>query len=328
MSTSEEDKAGNIFRVKPKRKFYVFLVSLILASSFWLLNALNKTYVETAYMGLKYINLPENKAYSRIPPSFLKVQLSGDGYSLINILDESTIDTVVIDLSELEFINNGSYKKASLATDNLISSFKSSLSNGVNISDVNRDTIHISIERGEDKEVPIIPNHKITLEKGMVLIQPPYTNPTSVNIHGPVSATSKIEGLETEFVSLEEVSESVIVAVPLVYNQRIINPEHRVVELMVDVEALTEGEIEVPIEVIGIPNGKRLRLIPNKVKLKYTTGLSHFDFIKSSLFHLTVNYEDIKLSNSKLSINLVSSPTYVNVIQFIPERVDFLILDE
>jgi hypothetical protein len=94
--------------------------------------------------------------------------------------------------------------------------------------------------------------------------------------------------------------------------------------MIVEVEALTEGEIEVPIHISGLPENRKLRLLPNTIKIKYSTGLSHYDFIKPALFDVVVNYEDLLKKQSKLPVILRAQPSYVNVIQFSPERVGYL----
>ena len=326
-SSDSENTKNNSARFKPSRKFYVFLISLFLASAFWLLNALNKTYVEGVHIAIKYVNLPSHRAFSPVPPNTIKIELSGDGYSLMQLMKTAENDTVVIDLSDLEFESIGSRKRANVPTSVIIDELRSSLSNGVNVSRVNRDTISITTEIGAESELPIKPNYSVNLERGFVLVRPVYTVPDMVVVKGAESAIGKIKEIETEHVPFENVTETQKKVVNLAYNRRFFQTNIQSVEIIAEVEPLTEGEIEVPIKVVGVPKGKRVRLIPNTVKIKFTTGLSRYDFIEAALFNVSVNYEDVLLKPSKIQVNIVTQPSYVNVIRFLPERVDYLILD-
>tara|TARA_R110002050_G_scaffold286088_1_gene436079 strand:- start:23765 stop:24769 length:1005 start_codon:yes stop_codon:yes gene_type:complete len=328
MQISDSDNTANIYaRYKPGRRFYVFLISLVLASGFWLLNALNKTYSEVVTLSIKYINLPESSAFSPVPHNSIDIELSGDGYSLLQFRNIAEEDTVIIDVASLEFKTIGSRKKAQIPTSFIINDLRNELSNNVNVSRVNRDTIEVITEKGETKEILIAPNYSLSLAKGMVLKRPVYTVPEMVLTHGPSSIIENTQEILTENYDFTEVSEHTEVEVPLAYNSRLINPEFRSVKMVVEVESLTEGEIEVPIHVSGMPDSKRIRLLPNTIKLRYSTGLSHFDFIKPELFDVIVKYEDVMENMSKLPVTVRTHPSYVNVIQFIPERISYLKMD-
>lgn len=328
MKTSAQEDTKSLFtRYKPGRRFYVFVISLFLASGFWLLNALNKTYNEDIEITLKYINLPEDRAFSPVPHNNIKIELSGDGYSLIQFRDVAEEDTVIIDVATLNFESLGKRKRASIPTSMIINDLKSEFSNNMNVTRISRDTIEIITERGASKELKISPNFNVTLAKGMVLKKPVYVSPEWVNTHGPISVLDELNELKTAYVYLDEVSEYQEIDVELSYNQKLLSPEFRSVKIIAEVEALTEGEIEVPIHIVDIPKGKRVRLLPQTITLKYSTGLSHYDFIKPELFDVVVKYEDVLKNPSKLPVSIRTYPSYVNIIQYIPERVDYLILD-
>ena len=328
MKNSDSENTNSIWvRYKPGRRFYVFVISLILASGFWLLNALNKTYSEAVTISLKYINLPENRAFSPIPNNNIKIDLTGDGYSLIQIQQIAEEDTVVIDLNTIDFVSIREKKRAQLPTSQIISELKSELNNNVNISRVNVDTIEIVTEIGVNKELLVKPNYSISLTKGMVLKRPVYTVPATIETIGPVSVLENMDELQTEHIVLDEVSEYVEIELKLAYNTRFLKPEFKTVKLVAEVEALTEGEITVPVHISGLPKNKRLRLLPNQISVKYSTGLSHYDVISPELFDVIVKYEDVIKNSSKIPVYIRAVPSYVNVIQYYPEQIGYLKMD-
>jgi hypothetical protein len=325
--SDSENTASNFARYKPGRRFYVFIISLVLSSGFWLLNALNKTYTEAVDISIKYINLPSNQAFSPVPHKNIKIELSGDGYSLLQFRDLAEDDTVIIDVASLEFQTIGSRKRAQIPTSLIINDLRNQLSNNVNVSRVNRDTIEVITERGITQDVGIKPNFSISIAKGMVLKRPIYCVPDIVSTHGPLSVLNSTAEIITEHVILDDVLETQEIKVKLAYNSKVLSPEFKSAVMMVEVEALTEGEIKVPIHISEMPEGKRVRLLPGFVILKYSTGLSHYDFIKPELFDVIVKYEDVLKMPSKLPVYVRTLPSYVNIIQFTPERVGYLKMD-
>ena len=325
METSDSGHTAiNIARYKPGRRFYVFLISLVLATGFWLLNALNKTYTESIDISIKYINLPENQAFSPVPHKSIKIEMSGDGYSLMQFKDIAENDTVIIDMATLDFKKIGSRKKAQIPTSVIINDIRGGISNNINVSRVNRDTIEIVIERGVTKELTVKPDFSLLLEKGMVLIKPAYVEPSTIAVHGPISVLNSMNEIATDFVEINGLSENQEIDVRILFDSKKLRPEQIDVKLMLEVEALTEGEIVLPVQISGLPTHKKLRLIPNTIKLKYTTGLSHYDFISPELFDVVVQYEDVLKNPSKIPVIVRALPSYVNIIQIHPERVGYL----
>lgn len=327
-SSDPENTANGLVRYKPGRRFYVFIISLFLASGFWLLNALNKSYSEEITIYIKYINLPENRCFAPIPYKSIDIDITADGYSLLQMQETAEEDTVYFDLTELEFENWGGKKRAQIPTSQIVNSLRNALNNNISISRVSRDTLEIVTEIGSQKELKIIPDVNISIAKGMVLKKPVYTVPQLIDFSGPISMLDSIRQLETEHVVLQDITEDTEIEVNLVYNTRFLIPEFSTVKIIAEVEALTEGEIEVPIHIVGLPENQLLRLLPSKVSIKYSTGLSHYDYITPELFDVGVMYKDVIKNPTKIPVYIWVLPSYLNVIQMYPEQIGYLKMDK
>jgi hypothetical protein len=292
-----------------------------------LLNALNKNYSEAITIYIKYVNLPENRAFSPVPNNKIEIDLTGDGFSLMQLKNSAEEDTVIIDLSTLEFEILGNKSRVQIPTSLIVSELKEELNNNISISRVSRDSVEIITELGSFKDIEIRPNFLVTIKKGMVLKKPVYVIPNTIEIQGPISVLDELTFISTEQIELEGVYEHVEVDLKLAYNARLLNPEYTKVKLIVEVEALTEGEIQVPIQISGLPENKRIRLLPSIVSVKYSTGLSHYDLITPELFDVVIKYEDVIKNRSKIPVYLRTIPSYVNLIQLYPERVGYLKMD-
>lgn len=315
-------------KFRPKGGVYVFVISFMLVSCFWLLNALNKTYSEGVVVHIKYINMPENRVFSPAPLNEINLFLNGDGFTLFQLMRSAESDTVVIDLEKLDFVYVGeTKKKAKVGAATIISSFKGGLNANVDVSKIGNDSIIVVTDIGVVKTLHIAPNYALSLKKGWVLKKPIYTQPNVVRVKGPRSILEKLDTLHTTHVTLNGVSKDVDMELDVMYNHTILKPEFTRVKLRVQVEALTEGDIEVPVHILGMPEDKWMRLLPNMVRIRFSTGLSYYDSISPDLFEVVIEYQDIKNNVSKIPVYLRTYPKYVHVIQFHPEQVGYLIIE-
>lgn len=329
MTADSKQKLITIFtQFKPGQRFYVFIVSITLASAFWVLNALNKTYNKSVHVVVKYINKPTHLAYTRIPPKTVEVQVRGDGFSLLQIENDIQDDTLIIDLSTLEFEQNKTRKKASIPSSTITNKIQRSLSNNLLISKVSVDSISIKLEPGLQKQLYIQPNAHVVLGKGLTLQRPIYAEPAFVEVYGPESRMSQIDTLFTDYNDFGMRVKSHEVQLPLIYDKGVLVPVQKEVLVKVDVEQITEGKIKVPVNVISNDNNLKVRVLPELVTVKYTTGLSHFDDITPAFFEAQVYYGSGLNAPTKLPVVINKVPNFINVVAITPERVDYLIINK
>ena len=306
----------------------IFLVSLLVASAVWLLNTLNKTYVESVEIGLKYVNLPEHFAFYPVPPSRLKLEISSDGFNLFQLIRQSQNDTLEIDLQSMEFTTSGSRSRGVIPTDVLLSSVRNKFGSGVMISHLGMDSIPINLEIGKTVEVRVQPDFEISLENGFTLNGPVQCRAITIKVSGPQSLVDTLTSIPAEPIIAHNLKETLNREVRLLVDKRVFQLSQETVNVIAEVERLTEGEIEVPIQVLGLPDNRTVRLIPEVIRVKYFVGLSNFERIQPQLFGAVVQYSDVMQKPSKLQITLETVPTFVQVVQFYPERVDYLVLEK
>ena len=150
--------------------------------------------------------------------------------------------------------------------------------------------------------------------------------PDSVLAYAPEGALDTITVAYTRKVKFEDISDTLRQQVPLLA-PRGIKFVPASVEMVFPVDIYTEKTVEVPLRGVNFPAGKVLRAFPSKVSVTFQVGLSRFNKITESDFHINVSYEELlKLgSDKKYTVKLKSVPKGVNQIRINPEQVDFLI---
>ena len=150
-------------------------------------------------------------------------------------------------------------------------------------------------------------------------------SPDSVMVYAPKSILDTISAVYTQFVNLEQVSDTTRCKVEFqpVKGARF-TPSVTDVTFLVDV--LAEKTVDVAVYGINFPEGKLLRTFPPKVKVSFKVGLSRFKDVTADDFEVVVDYNELNESGSdKCKPMLAKYPHYVHHVQLNPKDIDYII---
>ena len=278
------------------REFLIFLFFFFIASGFWLLQTLNNDYETEFSIPVRLKGVPNNVVITSEPPSELHIRVKDKGTVLLNYMLGKSFFPITLDFSD--------YK----GTDNHVriysSQFEKRLLNQLNVStkllSVKPDTLEYIYSTGASKLVPVKLQGTVSAGR-QYYISDTVCKPDSVLAYAPEGALDTITVAYTQKVKFEDISDTLRQQVP--------------------------KTVEVPLRGVNFPAGKVLRAFPSKVSVTFQVGLSRFNKITESDFHINVSYEELlKLgSDKKYTVKLKSVPKGVNQIRINPEQVDFLI---
>ena len=98
------------------------------------------------------------------------------------------------------------------------------------------------------------------------------------------------------------------------------------VTITVPVEKFTEGTVEIPINPVNVSRGFTLKTFPEKVKVRYVTSLSVFNKVSPAMFDAIVDATNLENTHpDKISIQLITRPSFVRTATADPERVDYIL---
>ena len=101
---------------------------------------------------------------------------------------------------------------------------------------------------------------------------------------------------------------------------------HSQVQISAVVERFTEGTINVPINIINIPEGIKLKYYPKEVSVVYYTSLSNFKTISTSSFIVEVDYNSLNAQDTYLIPKIVQQPDKVKNVRLNEKRIEFILL--
>lgn len=236
--------------------------------------------------------------YSLFPPT-LTIDLSGTGEengNLLYVIDENRNDIqnqLNIDFDESSFL---------------------------------KDVIVIKYEQKQEKKLPVIPRIEIGYAAGYSAVGELRISPDSVRVSGPDNILDTLSVLYTFPAKLTKVKEDLLGTVNLdttslpavtFYQNRI--------KYSLDVEKVTEGNVQVPIELVNVPEGLNVVIFPKETVLFYQVNLKDFNKVTASDFRVVANFKGIKENQDFLIPEVVQKPDFTSNIRLNEKRIQFII---
>ena len=175
------------------------------------------------------------------------------------------------------------------------------------------------------KKLPVLANLYVNFRPGYLGEESVKITPDSVVVHGPQNILDTLENINTEEFKALDVHQNIDQKIRL---EELAGVEFEVesIELYWSVLPYSEKRLTIPIEVVKLPLGVKVKLFPPEVNLRATLPLSLLSAVKSSDFLLVVDYEDINEGQSDvMEIKLRKQPPSVKKVIWEPLNVNYLI---
>ena len=272
---------------------------VIIAALLWLLIRLSANYTVTEPLIINMTNAPANLVLTNGSQK-IKVTLSTSGFELLHYYFKPVSRRKVdISLEEvpLHKDSESTYSFGSSYAKEKVASFLALEPNEISF-DENR--IILNMEQLDSIKVRVIPNVDITYEKQYNRLGKILLTPDSVTIYGPKNKVSSVDNVYTEELSLRNVNTNIDTDIKLKLDE-MLNSDHKDINIKIFVEKYTEAVANIP---ISNDSKQKLRLFPDKVKIKYIVSLTDYNIIKDNSFVVKIDTADISLGNNYLPIYL------------------------
>jgi len=305
----------------------VFSFFLLLSFIFWFLNALSKDMTGMIDYPVRYFNFPENRALVNELPDYLRLQVNGPGYSIVqakigghrghlNIdLDKASIK-VQEDRAKLRFYIL-SYSLREQLSDQLRTDFS--------VFSIEPDTIHFEFDLISKRVVPVVPDIEISTQRQYFVHGDILCSPDSVEISGPATIVDTIKAVYTKYHSFSQLNKNETRILGLKSISKISFSERRT-EVNIPVEQFTEAVLEIPVIGLNIPDTVNIRFFPDIVTLQCIVALSDYNNIKDSPIEAVVDLKDMDLrASNRLKLTLNKLPDFASQVRINPQYVEYLI---
>lgn len=305
---------------KISKSFIGFLIASVLI---WLLITLSKEYTATLTFPVEYSNISQDKLLQKEPTKEIDIIVKSSGFNII----KSRFGNKSLAFSAKN-LNRKSSSKYYFLTRNQFNAIQKQLRSGVQLQDIELDTIYLEIGSLISKKVALKPNLEINYHVGYDILEAVSMKPDSILISGPEAQIETIKTINLELLKLDDVmsdfSEKVNIILP--ENSNNIKVNSNLTTISGKVEKFTEGSFQITFKVINLPEGLELTTLNKTVEVVFVVGLSNFNKIDENFFNVVCDYNISKENNLSYLIPKVSTKSsFIKSFKVIPNKIDFLI---
>lgn len=310
----------NIIASFKKKKINVFILFLLSAFIILLFTKLSKDYTNTIAFEIEKVNVPQENVILNDSVS-LNITLKTHGFKWLNYY--VTKPKIKIDFSKdvYKTENTFVYNKSKSYLKN------TQFDKQVELLSISPDPITFRYGVNMVKKVPVRVNADINFFPGFDRSTRLISEPDSITIVGPNLLVSKINFLETEATVLKDVRTNIAetVSIKLPKNTSDLKFSQNQIKLNAKVEKFTEGTLNIPVTVIGVPKNVKLKYFPKTVNVSYYVSLSEFNQIKTNSFKVVCDYRKTNVNQSFLVPELKKYPDFVKHVKLRQQRIEFIV---
>jgi len=301
-----------------KRNIHIVAATVLFGILVWLSVAMREEYHVSVAAPLMIEDVPPDWAIRTPVPSTVQLRFRGDGWRLAGLLLGPEI--------RLAFpYATFSSGKGTITTSDIAE--KIGLRAGIQLVDVNPDSIRVAIDPFAEKMVPVVPEYTISFREGYNQVGSIVVQPESVTIGGAAAVLAQIDSWPTTQVSFEDVRAPVDTRIPLgsstAYN---LTFSARAVRMRIDVQPIAEKVFSgLPVAVLSVPTTHEVILIPPKVELVVRGGIEQLSQLTLPQFHVWVDYETIRAETTRTIETHVLAPEGMQIVRKTPERLEFIV---
>jgi len=309
---------NKLFSKLPSReRFRFFLLFVLLSFVFWISTKLSKSYTLEEPFNISWEDLPVGVVLNDMPKQ-ITLSVTASGIELLMYRWLNT--TIEISLQEAIF----TLQKGELDLRNQYYLISQQLFQSTQMNQIVSPVLTFNYSRLEEKKVVVIPDASIQFRAGYLGDTDLTSTPDSVLVRGPKSQLDSIKAIETQRIKVSDLFED--------YNQKIdlkiipgVRSDFQSVQLKMAVSRYTEKEYSIPLEVIHLPPGVRVKLFPPSVKLRATIPLNELKSIQGTDFVLAVDYVSLIDNKKSLEVRMIRKPLSVKQLNWEPKQVNYLI---
>ncbi len=314
----EKPGSNKMDTLKSNKKLRVFLLFLLLSFLFWTLIKLSREYISEVEFGLNYTDVPKNKLIQNEPTEKIKLTLKTSGFKLLRYGFKPKI--LEYTLTEIDRKSGTEYYSETSSNINFL---QAQLSAETVVLNAEPDTLFFDLGVRKSREVRVISEVNFEFKTGFNFVQPLQMQPQLVTISGPEKVIDTINEVDITF---QDLSAS--------FSRKVgLRPPNDAVELSVqevnvigEVDKITDGSFTIPFEVINLPRNYLISTYPKEVKVVFQVALKDFNKIPENSFRVQCDYKQSEDNNLDYLIpQVVEKPEIIFDVKVIPNKIEFLI---
>lgn len=254
------------------------------------------------------------------PPEELGVRIRANGFQLLGY--QLSPKKIAIDLREVRQGNKGYF----ISPQTYRNQIEQQLSQGIGLLQVPSDTIFLNFQKMKSKTVPVRVPGGLNFAQNYMLEGELILEPEQVHLLGPPSEIDSIEVVFTEPLPISEIKGDFKKELLIDTKYRQPNTEFSQDRIKVSgsVFRFSEAVIEVPVEVINLPDSLVVQTFPNMVGVLCKGRIEGLKSLNPEDFRLVADYSSPSSETGRLLLNLALKPEGVHETQLLEISVEFI----
>lgn len=298
------------------RNLKVAAACFLAATTFWVLNALNKdNYTTVVDYPIEIIfDETEFMAVDKLP-SRVTIEVNGNGWDLLRKYFKFNETPFLIE------INNPSTKNYLLTSD-IRRSLAENLSPTSLVSMIT-DTVKFNIDRIVTRKIKIVADtSNLSLAKNFRMAGDIEIDPSTVSIKGPTSILQKLDGELVVPISENKLSANYNKILPLELpsdSKGYLEMDEESVHIRFEIYQMLEGNKRLKTKLLNFPKTASLKDEPGTIVMSYLVDERKAGQLSGLDFEAVINYANRNREDSTVKVQISPNPSFLENIQIKPE---------
>ena len=264
-------------RIIKKTSLKTFGFFLFFAAVIWVLVQFSKVYTQDIEIPVQYTNVPLDKSISDQKPDHIDLQMQDRGFSIYYykiIKPELTID-----LSKAN--ENG--KQLVYSIQDNIGEIGDELKVDFENSRIIQDEIVVDFQFKKQKMLKVVPDININYAVGYSADEPVTLEPDSIKVSGPEKLIDSIKNIPTLSLRLNGINQNIEGKIDLdTTGLGMLSFYETEINYSQKVEKFTEGSMQIPVEVLNVPENLNLAYFPKSILVYFQVNLKKFESVSAA----------------------------------------------
>ncbi|WP_299536428.1 YbbR-like domain-containing protein [Ulvibacterium sp.] len=303
----------------------IFLLFLLCSGLAWFVSNLSEDYVHNAVFNLEYVNVPDSVLLDKASRNTVNVKLRAVGFQFLGFNFKNK--SVKIDLSRVATTASKSYIPQEVYRGQI----ERQLSGSMTLLEMDRDTLFFDFLKLESKEVPVRPQITLNLEQNYLLDGNLEVRPEKITVKGPKEEIDTIQSVRSARLDLQDLTADFTRKAMIIRPQQLKNTtfSSESVSIKGKVARFSEKMIQVPIEVINLPEGTQIRTFPDSVSILCKAKIKELRDLENPDFRVIADYGTANEDNANtLVLKITRKPESIYSADLLETEVEFILKRE
>jgi hypothetical protein len=298
------------------KKLNIFIASVIFSIILWGSISLSDEYYTNIKVKLSLNNFPQGYTTGSDIPENVQLRVKGEGWKLVSLN--------VGPETEFRISVGGDSGRQQINLYNYLEGNRWLLSN-VDIINLYPDSLNFFVERVITKKLPVVSGLNLEFKPGYDLASDIELKPDTVVVSGPLSYLKNKGEIKTDNKPLGLLDSKTTTEVSL---EKIngFSYSTNLIDVTLDVQRIVDKQFEnIPVEVIDVPHGREVVLLPNKVNINLRGGIDLLGKLKPEEFRAYLKYYTLVQDTTGSVVPEIVLPKNISLQFTKPDRLRYVI---